>query len=199
MAPETIGGVGIKGTGGDPELNREKNRYAAPKNITDLTVANIMGISTSLPSEAGRERRDRWSGSERDYVASEEALGVRVTGYLIHAKQSGPESCNGYSDSLVDYHIWIGDSPEDSKSEAMIVEMTPRWKSLHPEWQLHTLEQLAEHHAKVRITGWLMWDEEHPEEVGKSRGSQWEVHPVTNFEVYSGQDWAPLESGRTRN
>ncbi len=197
VAPETIGGVGIDGTGGDPELNREKNRFAAPKNITDETVGDIIGISTTLPSEAGREHRERWSAAERNVVASEESLGVRVTGYLISVKQSGPESCNGYSDSFVDFHIWIADSPTATKAEAMIVEMTPRWKSIHPEWQLRDLERLSERHAKVRVTGWILWDEEHPEEVGKSRGSQWEVHPVTNFEVFSGQKWEPMDASRS--
>jgi hypothetical protein len=26
-------------------------------------------------------------------------------------------------------------------------------------------------------------DEEHPDEIGKSRGTIWKVHPVTGFEV----------------
>ncbi len=192
MVPETLGGVGIEGTGGDPQLNREKNRYDAPKHYADLHVSDMLAIPCAELEEAGRKKREYWSYDERNYVAQEEAQGVRVTGYLIAAKESGPESCNGYSDSLRDFHIWIAQNPTDWKPDALIVEMTPRWKSVHPEWQLRTLEGLAHDHAEVRVSGWLMWDEEHPEEVGKSRGTQWEVHPVTNFEVFSDGAWHGL-------
>jgi len=191
-APETIGGVGIDGTGGDAELNREKNRFDPPKNFADLSVGNVMQIPDALLLEAGRKKREYWSRAERNYVSSEESLGVRITGYLIAVRESGPESCNGYSDTLRDYHIWIADNPDDYKANAVIVEMTPRWKSVHPEWKTRELDRLAERRTKVRVSGWLMWDEEHPDEVGKSRGSQWEVHPVTNFEVLSGGAWQPL-------
>jgi len=194
MAPENIGGVGIEGTGGDAILNREKNRFGAPKNYSDVTVSEVIGIPTQKLSDAGREKRDRWPREALDYDQSEESRGLRLTGYIVHAKESGPESCNGYSDSLRDFHIWICDYPTDSKANGVIVEMTPRWKSLHPKWRLHILEKLADEHAKVRVSGWLMWDEEHPDEVGKSRGSQWEVHPVTNFEIFSNGQWEPLDS-----
>ena len=192
MAPETIGGVGVEGTGGDRDLNREKNRFDAPKTFADLGAEDIINIPDGQLIEAGRKKRANWSGDARDYASQEESQGVRLTGYLIAVRESGPESCNGYSDSLRDFHIWIADNPDTWKSDAVIVEMTPRWKSVHPEWQLRTVERLADRHAKVRASGWLMWDEEHPEEVGKSRGSQWEVHPVTNFEIYSDGTWQPL-------
>lgn len=183
IVPEILGGVDIDGTGGDAELNREKNRYEAPKNFADVQVSNILSIPSALLAEAGREHRSHWNGEERTYASKEESLGVRLTGYLIAVRESGPESCNGYSDTLRDFHLWIADNPNQWKATAAIVEMTPRWKSVHPEWNLAELERLAGEHARVRVSGWLMWDEEHPEEVGKSRGTQWEVHPVTNFEV----------------
>ena len=194
-APEAIGGVGPEGTGGDADLNREKNRYELPQTVRDMTVGEIISIPSSVLTEAGREKRRNWTGAEADYARAEESLGVRVTGYLIHAKESEPESCNGYSDSLRDFHIWIADNPAHSKAEGMIVEMTPRWKSIHPEWQLRELDRLAERHATVRVTGWLMWDEEHPDEVGKSRGTQWEVHPVTMVEIFQNGTWQPLSNG----
>ncbi|HET6400875.1 MAG TPA: hypothetical protein VFH95_05685 [Candidatus Kapabacteria bacterium] len=193
MVPETIGGVGVDGTGGDRELNREKNRFDAPKNFADLDAEAVLKIPDALLIEAGRKKREYWSGDARDYDSREESQGVRLTGYLIAVRESGPESCNGYSDSLRDFHIWIADNPNAWKADAVIAEMTPRWKSVHSEWQLHELERLAERHAKVRASGWLMWDEEHPDEVGKSRGTQWEVHPVTNFEVNSGGEWETLQ------
>ncbi len=192
LAPESIGGIGIEGTGGDALLNKEKNRYTAPTTPSDLSVAQVRSIPSALLTESGRSKRAYWSRESANYVGVQEHRGVRITGYLIHAKESGPESCNGYSDSLRDYHIWISDVPTNDKADGIIVEITPRWKLVHPEWRLHAIERLAQQHAHVRVTGWLMWDEEHPDEVGKSRGSQWEVHPVTNFEVEAAGGWRAL-------
>ncbi len=192
VIPERIGGVGLEGSGGDAELNREKNRIEAPKTFADLRPIDMLAIPSALLVEAGREKRARWNRAERNYLGREESLGVRLTGYVLHAKESGVESCNGYSDTLRDFHIWIADAPTDDKGSAVIVEMTPRWKSVHPEWQLRELDRLARDRAMVRVTGWLLWDEEHPDEVGKSRGTQWEVHPVTNFEVMKDGVWQPL-------
>jgi hypothetical protein len=194
VAPETIGGVGIDGTRGDAELNREKNRFTKPLDVSDLTIEDILHTPVLLLEQAGKHKRKNWSQNATEYAEEEEHRGVRVEGYLVHAKESGPESCNGYSDSLRDYHIWISQNPTNDKSDGMIVEITPRWKVAHPNWRLHTIERLADDHARVRVTGWLLWDEEHPEEVGKSRATQWEIHPVTDFEVYSGSDWKSLDS-----
>jgi hypothetical protein len=196
VAPETIGGVGIDGLGGDVMLNREKNRFSAPTTPRDFTPTDLIRIPSELLAGAGRRHRQNWPGNAIAYANQEEELGVRLTGYLVHAKQSGPESCNGYSDSLRDYHIWVSDTPTDDKSRGVIVEITPRFKAVHPEWRLHYLEQLADRHARVRVTGWLMWDEEHPDEVGKSRATQWEVHPVTNFEIESAGQWRQLTGER---
>ena len=192
--PEVIDGIGVEGTGGDPLLNIQKNRFAPPDTLTDISVTQLRAISSSVLLDGGRRRRSSWNGSAYRYVNAQEHRGLRIAGYLIHAKESGPESCNGYSDSLRDYHLWLSDAPTDEKSSGVVVEITPRWKRVHPEWRLHTFERLAQAHAHVRISGWLMWDEEHPDEVGKSRGSQWEIHPVTNFEVEGVGGWQSLRS-----
>lgn len=68
----------------------------------------------------------------------------------------------------------------------MIVEPTPNMLSQHPSSRLHTLQQLARQGAKVRVSGWVMYDPEHPDQLDKTRGTLWEVHPVTKIEVWSG-------------
>jgi hypothetical protein len=194
VAPETLGGFGPDGFGGDAMLNRQKNRYTAPAEIRDVTVSDLIQIPSAQLAMAGQRHRENWPGVSIAYAGEQERSGIRVTGYLVYAKESEPESCNGKSDSLRDYHIWISDAPTQDKSMGAIVEVTPRFKVIHPEWRLHYFKRLAEQHARVRVTGWLMWDEEHPNEVGHSRATQWEVHPVTNVEVASGSGWRPLEN-----
>ena len=180
------------GSGGDPLLNAQKNRDIAPTATTEMSPSAVIAIPAGDLPEAGRRKRENWSSSASTYAHTMEQRGVRVTGYLVNAKQSGPESCNDYSETARDFHLWVSDAPTDDKSQGVIVEMTPRWQERHPEWRLHTLQRLAHDHAQVRVTGWLMWDEEHANEVGRSRATQWEVHPITTFEVLSGGTWRTL-------
>jgi len=196
VAPEVLAGIPREGKGGDPELNLQKNRVTIPSKFEEYTPEGITALKHSLLDGDGRKHRSNWDADAQKYLASMESIGARLTGYLIAVKQSGPESCNGYVDSLRDYHIWVGDSPQATKSQSVIVEMTPRWKEVHPEWRLRYLEKLVESHARVRASGWLFWDEEHANEVDKSRGTQWEVHPVTQFEVSSNGAWQTLD-GKT--
>jgi hypothetical protein len=37
-----------------------------------------------------------------------------------------------------------------------------------------------------------MLDQEHPEQLEKTRGTLWELHPIIEFEVRQGGDWVPL-------
>jgi len=199
IAPDILGGIPREGKGGDPDLNLQKNRTAAPSKLEEYSVTGIINLKHSLLDGEGRGHRSNWSGDANRYLASMESIGARLTGYLIAVKQSGVESCNGYIDSLRDFHIWIGESPESQKPQSVIVEMTPRWKEVHPEWRLRYLERLVEAHAQVRVSGWIMWDEEHASEVDKSRGTQWEVHPVTKFEVFTGGVWRELDGSSVPN
>jgi len=55
----------------------------------------------------------------------------------------------------------------------------------------------------VRISGWLMFDPDHPSMIldptnpnisGKFRVTLWEVHPITKIEVWQNGAWVDLES-----
>jgi hypothetical protein len=59
-------------------------------------------------------------------------------------------------------------------------------------WRLRFLKRLADQGARVRLTGWLMLDSDHPDQIGKARGGLWEIHPVTKIEVFSGGRWIEL-------
>jgi hypothetical protein len=38
-----------------------------------------------------------------------------------------------------------------------------------------------------------MLDPEHPEQLGKTRGTLWEIHPIMKMEVERGGRWVDLE------
>ena len=198
-APKDFHGIPPEGIGGDPDLNKEKNRWVAPASYTDMSVAEIIAINHDELSAVGKAMRSRWTSAAVDEATTDENKAVRVTGYIAHAKESGSEACNGKSDVYHDFHIWITPSPNDDKNQGIIVEATPFWKEQFPDWQLHTFEKLANEHAKVRVSGWLLWDEEHGDEVGKSRGSLWEIHPFTKFEVFIDGTWQNIARGLAFN
>jgi hypothetical protein len=73
-----------------------------------------------------------------------------------------------------------------------VVEVTPRWQEVNPNWNLPTFRALAKIGAKVRITGWLLWDQDHGSEVGRSRATLWEIHPITKIEFVKNGRWTEL-------
>jgi len=74
----------------------------------------------------------------------------------------------------------------------VVAEVTPRWLAATHGWRLRFLKRLADQGARVRLTGWLMLDPDHPDQIGKTRGGLWELHPVTTIEVFSGGRWIEL-------
>lgn len=115
-----------------------------------------------------------------------------ITGFLLKVKKEGPESCNCHDEAEVDYHLWLADDATDDRSEAMVVEVSPRERPDHTGWTLAKLQGFVKQHAKIRISGWLMWDQEHPEQLGKTRASLWEVHPIHRIEVFARGKWVTL-------
>ncbi|MEI8134660.1 MAG: hypothetical protein WCH46_06220 [bacterium] len=192
IAPETFHGIPREGIGGDPDLNRQKNRWSIPADVREYRISQIIGLPHTALDMMESEHRKKWSVAARDEAASAETKGVRVVGYLSKVREQGPEACNGKSEIYDDFHLWITESPYQNKNEGIVIEATPFWKEHFPSWQLITFEKLAFEHARVRVTGWLLWDQEHGDEVWKSRGSLWEIHPITKFEIYTGDGWHEL-------
>lgn len=187
-----------QGDAGDPDLNRLKNRVDEP----DSTIAAPLDSILALPWPRAAERRDRaaWSASVRRDVARHEGLPVSVTGYFVRARTEGPESpnCHGADPRHRDWHIWMTATPDTSRLRSVVVETTPRVRARHPAWTIAAVQRLARQHRQVRVTGWLMLDPEHPDQVGKTRGTIWEVHPITAIEVLTRGRWVPLDQASTR-
>ena len=75
------------------------------------------------------------------------------------------------------------------RSSAVVVELTPNIQDEHPTWA----KQLSElKNKQVCITGWLMYDPEHPEQLGKTRGTLREVHPITGIAIKKGGECVPI-------
>ena len=167
-----------KGCGGDPELNRKKNTESKPaaQDAEDWTLKDVAALT--FPKE--------WaSGTKRALLESwGEGKSVRVKAFVIHAKNypSGMESCNcnlKLTDNN-DFHLVLVDSRRKHEKSSVTAEISPR---IRPEgWTITKLRALSNQKAYVRVTGFAMLDTQHLKRP-ISRITNWELHPVTGFEV----------------
>ena len=45
----------------------------------------------------------------------------------------------------------------------------------------------------VRVSGWLYFDPNHTQEIGRTRATLWEISPVMQIEVFQDGRWNPLD------
>jgi hypothetical protein len=181
FAQSSCPAIGSAKPGGAPlpitkqQLNRLKNRTEVPSVVEPMKVGDILHFDDRHDPEL-------------------EKKAVVLEGFLLGFKREGPESPNCYSDTRRDFHMWVGPrrptSPEMGMAlrvQAVVVEPTPAMQDLHPTWDEENFNELVG--QQVRVTGWLMFDPEHPDQIAHTRGTLWEVHPVMKIEVFHGGSW----------
>lgn len=176
----------------DYVLNTRKNRVD-----TGAWIDTPWSVIAQLPwpRAVGYRFRNQWSSGERDAVSQYEGAPVRTEGYLQGFKLEGREPTNCYSDSPAerDFHLWLTEHPRDRQNRSVVVEITPRIRAAHPGWTRAALDSLVGSKARLRVSGWLMLDQMHPELVGGNRATLWEVHPILQLEVERAGAWIPLD------
>src|SRR5882762_587977 len=163
-------------------LNTNKNRTDVPadSDYVDINWSDLKNLPSARATDFG-------------------TAGVRVVGFLSHkinVETSGSgesTNCHLTAGSGVDWHIYLTNSPAQPISGAIIVETTPRTRPQHS-WTTSMLAPLVDSQTPVRISGWLMFDSEHINVIGKQRATVWEVHPITKIEVQSNGEWVDLDS-----
>jgi hypothetical protein len=184
-------GCPAEGEGGDPALNRLKNRLEEAAWVpTDFAAI----ASLDWPKGLEHVPRADWNAAVLDRVAKEERRAVSIEGYLAGARAMGKEPCNCYHDEPddVDFHVWLTANPGEGPARAIVTEVTPRIRAKHPTWTVDALEALAHARSRLRISGWMMFDPEHPEQLGTLRMTLWEVHPILRIEVQQPEGWQDL-------
>jgi hypothetical protein len=200
------------GDGGDADTNKLKNRVDIPAAYHYLTWEAIN--STAYPQGAPRSRAD-WTQSQLDQITPFEGVPVAVEGYLYKVKvessspnaKKGGEStnCHAHLANDVDWHMPITAQNGQGEDVAIVVETTPRLRQSHPNWTVTRLKPWTENigsHTNssfngqpVRIRGWLMLDPEHQDMINSGlRSTLWEIHPITQIEVFQGGQWVDLDS-----
>jgi len=156
--------------------NMLKNRSSAPPE----SQVKAMAVKEMLPDANANPPNQRATKMRR---FSREQQGATVEGYLIAVRRSGTGSANCGMNELQNYVGWLAENPDDARTKAVQVEITPRWQDANPGWSLENLQRLAASRVKFKMTGWRM-----PQDP-KSKASGWELHPVTKIEVFVGGQW----------
>jgi len=196
----TCGPNGAAGSN-DPGTNERKNRSDAPQNPQPIAWAAI-GNESKLPwpRQASTTRR-MWTAAQLAEIKPYEGIGVVVTGFIRalrpQAGNTEDTNCGKKGEDNTDWHVALVGDPAMPESEAVVVEPTPRFKINHPGWtpaNLAAFVNTRRSQDSVRVTGFLLLDPTHKGHLTRYRGTLWEVHPVTEIEVFvPARGWIKLD------
>ena len=217
------------GCGGDPELNTKKNRSdLVTDDIESLNFTQFAAFKrpAKWTSGTGRFLLETWGEGRAVQLTG---YIFEADNYTSGAEST---NCNLGTSDFNDFHVvliddlvlankWktlndaISAAPTEAKKKSakkkaktahvraekrsITAEITPR---LRPDgWTIVKLRELARNLTYVRLTGWAMLDTQHIAHP-INRRSNWELHPVTKFEVCTasivdcdaGTGWTNLES-----
>jgi hypothetical protein len=207
------------------ERNKLKNRSAIdlaglqlPQLDTRLFLQKFAAFETQTK---GMRRKDLRAALRPQLDPLEKEI-VSFSGYLVLAYAGPPESTNCGNTDFHDWHLELFEKPLDHAPRIgdptpIICEITPRTQNVifrdnirmqalagfirAPDF---TIEPTGHAARKVRVTGYLLWDDEHngSADVGKTirsvgankyhhpwRSTPWEIHPVIKIEAL---DAAPI-------
>jgi hypothetical protein len=201
------------------ERNRVKNRWLVNLSgfrIESLDTASFLKKVREYDSLIQGKHRGALTTAQREELDANENQVVSLTGWLVLAYPGPAETTNCGDEKFHDWHLEISEKPSDHGPRVgdptpIICEITPRIERiiyrdgvriqpLAGFFRLQDATYKATGHAaqKVRVTGYLMWDDEHNSgaEVGSTiqrfgrnglhqpwRSTAWEIHPVMTIEV----------------
>ena len=170
--------AGIALTANARNLHRLKNR---------TTIPHAADFDSTVTLDALLRPGDdssRWSDDRA----------ARVQGLVIDVAYARPEATNCFNPCRRDIHILIANRTGATKTEEVVVEVTPNlreWVTQQGiDWSEQTLQaQLVGHWCEFE--GWLYFDAGHAEESENInpqrpdnwRATAWEIHPVTKITV----------------
>jgi hypothetical protein len=195
---------GTCGPDGDPSGDKEtchlKNRVDVPSSYHEVTFDAILKLP-KLPKGSPTSRESPNWPTVKGQITPFEGVAVSVVGFLVNnhpndgVKVQGSEKTNcGFTQPTeVDWHVPLAPAAGLLEKTSIVVEVTPRVRKDHPNWTTARLDPLVHTSTPVRISGWLMFDPDHPAHLGVFRATLWEIHPITKIEVRQGGVWKSLD------
>jgi hypothetical protein len=204
---------GAANTQDGKERNRQKNRSPvelAGMNILSFDTAAFLQRVADYDRTIQAKHRSELSAEQKQKLAAFEKQIVSLTGWLVLSYQGVPEATNCGSDQFLDWHLELFAKPADHPPQIgdptpIICEITPRTeRALYLQniriQNLAAFIRLPDNSFKptggkahkIRVTGYLMWDDDHngSTDIGSTiqkfhhpwRSTDWEIHPVTKIE-----------------
>ncbi|MGH2505364.1 MAG: hypothetical protein ACRDID_22870 [Ktedonobacterales bacterium] len=180
-----------EGQGGDPALNALYNRQDdnPPGGYRVTDIATVMAVPTT-PQVSGKNR-SAWPSADAKRVALYEGAAIRTTGWVVAARKGGPSPANCNSDTNRDWYLWIGAGAGDALDTTLLVVVTPRVQVSRPGWTDYTMRRLVG--QVVRVSGYLVYDQEPPQFTVDQRATAWELQPVMHLETLYQNQWINLD------
>ena len=154
-----------------------------------------LNIHKNASTEAPSGTPDNWDiesviGAPKHEDSTDFTVGsyVALKGFLVSFQEEGGESCNCglavAAEKTGDVHMYIGLTAGAPKTECVIVEITPDFKRLHPDY-----EQMLNAKTQVTVSGYLLYDIEHTAQSMNTcksctktwRKTCWEIHPIVSI------------------
>ncbi len=177
-----------EGKDGDVALNKNLNR--SDDGNYQLIPFDTVG-TLPWPKEAEGKPHDQWPQPVQDQINQAEGLPITLDGYLVGAEALDPDPSNCNSPTDLDWQLSLTAGAQDDRAKAIMAIITPRIRANHTNWTPEKLQALA--NVKVRISGWLIFDSQNADDVGKTRIGLWEIAPVMQITVQKGDQWVPLD------
>jgi hypothetical protein len=187
-----LNGCPPAGNGGDTTLNLMKNRMDQGAYVP---VSFESLVNLTWPKSVENQLVEAWSPNSRAFIDQYAGLPISVEGYLVNIRYSGPEpaNCGLSNEADLTWRMNFADSPRGLRSQTMVVESTPQARIGHT-WTMDLIRSLiVDPRTQVRLSGWLFFDPEHPQEVGRMRATLWEIRPVMQIEVLEDGRWYALD------
>lgn len=181
--------VGTRVHGETPLLSRVADHHAAQKRRVEIPPAYApieYGWVVRLPAPEIR------TDSDLAAVAEVEQHAVALEGYIVRVIPV-PAQPVARRATEWEYYLQLRLGParrceyQDDPRNLVAVVTSP-FQPPHTKWDLDVLYELCREQARVRLSGWLLYDYLSRARVGRSRASAWGIHPVTQIEVWSTQD-----------
>jgi len=209
------------------ERNQGKNRApvsVAGVNVPSFDTAGFLRHVGAFDAQTKGKRRKEITPPQREQMQALEKQIVTLTAYLVITYAGPPESTNCGNIDFHDWHLELFEKPLDHAPHVgdptpIIAEVTPRTQNtLFKEGvRLQKLagffrrpdlesEQLPQKPQRVRITGYLLWDDDHNgaadigptiQRIAKNgyhqpwRATAWEIHPILKIEPAEGATLVP--------
>ena len=192
--PDAVGFEGCppEGKGGDPELNTLKNRV----DKADFAPVSFESLKAlTWPKTVEGQPMVNWSPSNRAFISQYLGIPVVVEGYIVNLREGGSDAANCGMDDPTDpyWSIYFAQNPRDKRAQSIVAVSTPQARYGHT-WSMDLIQDfLIAGRWQVRISGWLYFNPDHPQDVGRTRATLWEISPVMQIEVFQDGHWNQLD------